>query len=62
MQTRKMPVTSRVTGTTLMAELLLCECGHDQFYMYAIGPHNHLQCTKCQACFCDGKCESMVLS
>jgi hypothetical protein len=49
------------TGKEVPAELIICpECGGEAFHLYVIADkHNHMQCTSCDRCFCQGGCEKV---
>lgn len=50
-------VISRVNGLKVMGQLCICPCDCDTFIIYMIGTHQHIQCTACDASYCDGKCK-----
>lgn len=47
-------------GSQVPAKLIVCpQCNESKFFIYVIGEkHQHLQCTWCEATFCDGKCQN----
>lgn len=60
MKTRRIVVESRAgpPGEKASAQLLKCrECNGEEFLIYIIKDHPHLQCVNCSATYCSGgKC------
>jgi len=56
MNTKDVSVTD-IGGRTVPALLIVCpKCSNSTFQIFAIGKHQHLQCTQCDESFCDGSC------
>ncbi len=53
MKTREIEVVSRSDGDKVPATLLLCgECSGEEFLVYVIDDHPHLQCVACGETYC----------
>lgn len=47
-------VISRVSGATVPAKLVICDCGCFSFQIYIVEDHPHLQCLRCGTTHCQG--------
>lgn len=57
MITKETTVTDK-NGNEVPALLVLCpECGRDEFSIFVVNGHNHLQCLYCEVSFCSSDSE-----
>lgn len=56
MKTRDVMLDQRAgpgAGTQIPAQLILCpRCDGDQFHIYSVEGHSHLQCVQCTTSYC----------
>jgi hypothetical protein len=59
MKYKNVPITSRTDGSTETGMLFECDvCGQNEFLIYQIKGHPHLQCINCDTTFCqNGSCD-----
>jgi hypothetical protein len=51
-----------LNGRPTPALLQACDCGGREWVIYTLAvdgtPHQHMQCTACGECYCDGACRA----